>query len=287
VDLPSSPLACRTAAAGAISPSPQDAYPPAQVALLVEQVGVKKATSPLVETLALGLLAGAFIAFGAMFYTLVVTDNPLGFGPGRLLGGLAFSLGLILVVVGGAELFTGNNLVVMAWAARQIRTAQLARNWTLVYAANLIGALGTALMVLWSGTLELGGGAVAETAVAIAQAKVALGVMEAFFRGILCNVLVCLAVWLCFAAHDVPGKVLAIIFPISAFVALGFEHSVANMYLIPVAILAGAEGVTAAGFLANLVPVTLGNIVGGGVFVALVYWLIYLRHDGANGAAPS
>jgi formate/nitrite transporter len=287
VDRPSSPLACRTAAAGAISPSPQDAYPPAQVALLVEQVGVKKATSPLVETLALGLLAGAFIAFGAMFYTLVVTDNPLGFGPGRLLGGLAFSLGLILVVVGGAELFTGNNLVVMAWAARQIRTAQLARNWTLVYAANLIGALGTALMVLWSGTLELGGGAVAETAVAIAQAKVALGVMEAFFRGILCNVLVCLAVWLCFAAHDVPGKVLAIIFPISAFVALGFEHSVANMYLIPVAMLAGAEGVTAAGFLANLVPVTLGNIVGGGVFVALVYWLIYLRHDGANGAPPS
>jgi formate transporter len=287
VDRPSSPLASQAAAPAAISPSPQDAYPPAQVALLVEQVGVKKATLPLVETLALGLLAGAFIAFGAMFYTLVLTDNPLGFGPGRLLGGLAFSLGLILVVVGGAELFTGNNLAVMAWVAGQIRTGQLARNWTLVYAANLIGALGTALMVLWSGTLELGGGAVAETAVGIAQAKVALGVMEAFFRGILCNVLVCLAVWLCFAAHDVPGKVLAIIFPISAFVALGFEHSVANMYLIPVAMLAGAEGVTAAGFLANLVPVTLGNIVGGGVFVALVYWLIYLRHDGANGAAPS
>jgi formate transporter len=287
VDRPSSPLASQAAAPAAISPSPQDAYPPAQVALLVEQVGVKKATLPLVETLALGLLAGAFIAFGAMFYTLVLTDNPLGFGPGRLLGGLAFSLGLILVVVGGAELFTGNNLAVMAWVAGQIRTGQLARNWTLVYAANLVGALGTALMVLWSGTLELGGGAVAETAVAIAQAKVALGVVEAFFRGILCNVLVCLAVWLCFAAHDVPGKVLAIIFPISAFVALGFEHSVANMYLIPVAMLAGAEGVTAAGFLANLVPVTLGNIVGGGVFVALVYWLIYLRHDGANGAAPS
>ena len=287
MDRPSPPLPSRTAAPAAISPSPQDAYPPAQVALLVEQVGVKKATLPLIETLALGLLAGAFIAFGAMFYTLVLTGNTLGFGPGRLLGGLAFSLGLILVVVGGAELFTGNNLVVMAWAARQITTGQLARNWTLVYAANLIGALGTALMVLWSGTLELGGGAVAETAVAIAQAKVALGVTEAFFRGILCNVLVCLAVWLCFAAHDVPGKVLAIIFPISAFVALGFEHSVANMYLIPIAMLAGAEGVTAVGFLANLVPVTLGNIVGGGVFVALVYWLIYLRHDGANGAARS
>jgi formate/nitrite transporter len=127
------------------------------------------------------------------------------------------------------------------------------------------------------GVLDLGGGAVAETARAIAQDKVALGFTEAFFRGILCNVLVCLAVWLCFAAHDVAGKVLAIIFPISAFVALGFEHSVANMYLIPIAMLAGAESVTVAGFLANLVPVTLGNIGGGGVFVALIYWLIYLR----------
>jgi formate/nitrite transporter len=261
----------------AVSPSPQDAYPPAQIALLVAQVGVRKATLPAVPTLALGVLAGAFIAFGAMFFTLVMTDNPLGLGPGRLLGGLAFSLGLILVVVGGAELFTGNNLVVMAWADRKITGVQLARNWTLVYAANLVGALGSALMVHWSGTLELGGGAVAETAGAIARAKVTLGFAEAFFRGILCNVLVCLAVWLCYAAHDVPGKVLAIVFPISAFVALGFEHSVANMYLIPIAMLAGAEGVTAAGFFRNLAPVTLGNVVGGGVFVALVYWLIYLR----------
>jgi formate transporter len=277
VDRPSSPLASGTAAPPAVSPSPQDAYPPAQVAVLVEQVGVKKATLPAVPTLALGLLAGAFIAFGAMFSTLVMTDSPLGFGPGRLLGGLAFSLGLILVVVGGAELFTGNNLVVMAWAARKITTAQLARNWILVYAANLVGSLGTALMVLWSGVLELGGGAVAETAITLAQAKVALDVTEAFFRGILCNVLVCLALWLCFAAHDVSGKVLAVVFPISAFVALGFEHSIANMYLIPIAMLAGAEGVTVAGFLANLVPVTLGNVIGGGVFVALIYWLIYLR----------
>ena len=277
MDRPSSPLASRTAAPAAISPSPQDAYPPAQVALLVEQVGVKKATLPAVPTLALGVLAGAFIAFGAMFSTLALTGSPLGFGPGRVLAGLAFSLGLVLVVVGGAELFTGNNLVVMAWAARKITTGQLLRNWALVYVANLVGALGSALMMWWSGALGLGGGAVAETAIAIAEAKVALGFTEALFRGILCNVLVCLAVWLSFAAHDVPGKVLAIIFPISAFVALGFEHSVANMYLIPIAMLAGAESVTAAGFLANLIPVTLGNIVGGGGFVALVYWLIYLR----------
>ena len=276
MDRPSSPLASRTAAPAAISPSPQDAYPPAQVALLVEQVGVKKATLPAVPTLALGVLAGAFIAFGAMFSTLALTGSPLGFGPGRVLAGLAFSLGLVLVVVGGAELFTGNNLVVMAWAARKITTGQLLRNWALVYVANLVGALGSALMMWWSGALGLGGGAVAETAIAIAEAKVALGFTEALFRGILCNVLVCLAVWLSFAAHDVPGKV-AIIFPISAFVALGFEHSVANMYLIPIAMLAGAESVTAAGLLANLIPVTLGNIVGGGGFVALVYWLIYLR----------
>jgi formate/nitrite transporter len=248
------------------------------VALLVEQVGVKKATLPALQTLALGLLAGAFIAFGAMYFTLVMTGSPLGFGPARLLGGLAFSLGLILVVVGGAELFTGNNLIVMAWADRKITTRQLARNWALVYLANFAGALGTALLVHWSGALALGGGAVAETAGAIAQAKVALGFGEAFFRGILCNVLVCLAVWLCFAAHDVPGKILAIVFPISAFVALGFEHSIANMYLIPIAMLTGAEGVSVAGLLGNLVPVTLGNVIGGGVFVAAIYWVIYLRH---------
>jgi formate transporter len=212
-----------------------------------------------------------------MHFTLVMTGTALGFGPARLLGGLAFSLGLILVVVGGAELFTGNNLIVMAWAERKITTLQLLRNWGLVYLANLAGAVGTALMVHWSGTLALGDGAVAATAVRLAEAKIALSFGEAFFRGVLCNILVCLAVWLCFAAHDVASKVLAIVFPISAFVALGFEHSVANMYLIPIAWLAGAETITWAGFVGNLVPVTLGNIVGGGVFVAAVYWLIYLR----------
>lgn len=261
----------------AVSPSPQDAYPPTEVARLVEQVGVKKATLPALQTIALGLLAGAFIAFGALYYTVVVTNAGLGFGPSRMVGGVAFSLGLILVVVGGAELFTGNNLIVMAWAERKITTAQLLRNWWLVYLANLVGALGTAVMVHWSDTLALADGAVGQSAIRIAEAKVGLAFGEAFFRGVLCNVLVCLAVWLCFAAHDVASKILAIVFPISAFVALGFEHSVANMYLIPVAMLTGADGVTVAGFLANLVPVTLGNIVGGGVFVALVYWLIYLN----------
>jgi formate/nitrite transporter len=263
----------------AVSPSPQDAYPPAQVARLVEQVGVRKATLPVVQTVALGLLAGAFIAFGAMYFTLAMTGNGLGFGPSRMLGGLAFSLGLILVVVGGAELFTGNNLIVMAWAEGKVTTRQLLRNWGLVYLANMAGAFGSVLLVHWSGALMLAGGEVAETAVRIAEAKVTLGFAEGFFRGILCNVLVCLAVWLCFAAHDVGSKVLAIVFPISAFVALGFEHSIANMYLIPIGWLAGSATVTPGGFVANLVPVTLGNIVGGGVFVAAVYWLVYLRHE--------
>jgi formate/nitrite transporter len=228
-------------ALSAVTASPQDAYPPAQIARLVGDVGVRKATMPVIQTTMLGVLAGAFIAFGAMYFTLVMTGTALGFGPARLLGGLAFSLGLILVVVGGAELFTGNNLIVMAWAERKITTLQLLRNWGLVYLANLAGAVGTALMVHWSGTLALGDDAVAATATRLAEAKIALSFGEAFFRGILCNTLVCLAVWLCFAAHDVASKVLAIIFPISAFVALGFEHSVANMYLIPIAWLAGAE----------------------------------------------
>jgi formate/nitrite transporter len=229
----------------------------------------------------LGVLAGAFIAFGAMYFTLVTTGTTLGFGPSRLLGGLAFSLGLILVVVGGAELFTGNSLIVMAWAEREITPVQLLRNWGLVYLANLAGAVGPALMVHWSGTLALSDGAVAATATRLAEAKIGLSFGEAFFRSVLCNTLVCLAVWLCFAAHDVASKVLAIVFPISAFVALGFEHSVANMYLIPIVWLDGAETITWVGFVGNLVPVTLGNIVGGGVFVAAVYWLIYLRRSKA------
>jgi formate/nitrite transporter len=268
--------AIRTGTLG-IQASPQDAYPPAQVARLVEQVGVRKANLPIPTTLMLGLLAGAFIAFGAMYFTGVMTGSTLGFGPSRLVGGVAFSLGLVLVIVGGAELFTGNSLIVMAWAERKVGLGRLLRNWVLVYLANFAGALGCAFMVTWSGTLGLGDGAVAATAIGIAEAKVALGFGEAFFRGVLCNTLVCLAIWLCFAAHGVASKILAIVLPISAFVALGFEHSVANMYLIPVVMLAGAEGVGVAGLVGNLVPVTLGNIVGGGVFVALVYWLVYLH----------
>lgn len=254
-----------------------DAYTPAKMAELVECIGVKKAALPVVPTFMLGLLAGAFIAFGAMFFTLVITNQYMGLGSSRLLGGVAFSLGLILVVVGGAELFTGNNLIVMAWADKKVTTTMLLKNWGLVYFANLIGAVGAAVLVYWSGTLSFGEGAVSETALEIAVAKVNLEPSQAFIRGILCNVLVCLAVWLCFSARDVSGKILAIIFPISAFVALGFEHSVANMYFIPLGMLISGGEISVIDFIHNLIPVTLGNIVGGSLFVAIVYWSIYLR----------
>ena len=269
-----------------------DAYAPDEIARRIELVGVKKAGQETIPVLTLAVLAGAFIAFGAMFYSVVMTGSDLGLGPSRLLGGVAFSLGLILVLVGGAELFTGNVLIVMGWAHGKVAFGGLMRNWGLVFVGNFVGAVGMAVLAHWSGFLHIGGDAVAATAIRIGAAKVALPWDVAFVRGILCNTLVCLAVWLCFAAHSVIDKVLAIIFPIAAFVALGFEHSIANMYFIPLAILAAADpallqaagvaadGLDGAGMVHNLVPVTLGNIVGGGVFVAMTYYVVYLRgHD--------
>lgn len=266
----------------ALEPHPLDVVPPARMARLVEDVGVRKVQLPFVSTLTLGILAGAFIAFGSMFFTVTITGSELGFGPTRLLGGLAFSLGLILVIIGGAELFTGNSLVVMAWASRRITTAALLRNWGLVYVGNLIGAVATAVLVHLSGVLSLGDGAVGITADMIANAKTSLDPGQAFVRGILCNILVCLAVWMCFAARSVPGKAVAIVFPITAFVALGFEHSIANMYLIPIGMLHQSGAIDVGVLLANLLPVTAGNIVGGGVLVALVYWLVYLHPSRAG-----
>ena len=265
------------------SPNPFEiyAYAPAEIAQRVESAGIAKAHLSTVQTLVLGALGGAFIAFGGMSYTVVVTGSELGFGPTRLLGGVAFSLGLILIVIGGAELFTGNNLIAMAWADRRVTTRRLLRNWLLVYLGNLVGAVATAVAVLLSGVLDIGDGDIATTAAAIARAKIELSATEAFIRGVFCNVLVCLAVWLCFAAHTVIGKAVAIVFPISAFVALGFEHSIANMYLISVGLFADGTVSSAEewlGLVQNLAVVTAGNIVGGTVLVALVYWLVYLRH---------
>ncbi len=254
-----------------------DAYSPKEMAARIETVGVAKAKLDFIPTMMLSILAGAFIAFGGAFYTIVVTDSGLGFGPTRLLGGMAFSTGLILVVVGGAELFTGNNLIAMAWADKKVTNTQLFRNWGIVYVGNFIGAVGTAVLIGVSGTLGFQDGAVAATALKIAEGKLALPMGEAFVRGVLCNTLVCLAVWLCFSARTVISKIFAILFPVSAFVALGFEHSIANMYLIPIGYFAGSENITLMGLFSNLLFVTLGNIVGGSGFVALTYWLIYLR----------
>jgi formate transporter len=258
-----------------LDPTGIEAYSPAEMAARVERAGVSKVHLPVLSVLALSILAGVFIAFGGMFYTLAITGSGFGFGPSRLLGGVAFSLGLVLVIVGGAELFTGNSLIVMAWASRRITLSALLRNWGIVYAGNFAGALGMVALAYLSGILSLDVGGFAETARTVAKAKLELPVDQAFVRGVLCNALVCLAVWLCYAARDVASKILSIVGPITAFVALGLEHSVANMYLIPIGMLAGT-GFDPAGLARNLFWVTLGNIVGGGGGVALVYWTIYL-----------
>ena len=264
-----------------------EAYSPREITEKVNLLGVTKARLPFLQTAMLGVLAGGFIGLGALFFTLVASDATLGFAATRVLGGLMFSLGLILVSVGGAELFTGNNLMVMALADRKITIAELLRNWIIVYAANAFGAIGLAVVVYLANHGAMNGGAVGAAYVKIAAAKTALPFGEAFFKGVLCNLLVCLAVWLAMAGHTVVDKILAIVFPISAFVAAGFEHSVANMYFIPLGLLLADTGVLPAGmslaslswsgFASNLIPVTLGNIVGGSVMVALVYYVIYRR----------
>lgn len=258
-----------------------EAYAPREIAARVNEVGVTKARLPLVTLALLGMLAGAFIGLGAMVFTLVASDASLSPSVARLLGGLTFSLGLILVVVAGAELFTGNNLLAMAWASGRVSTRELLRNWAVVCLANFVGAAGLALLVWLSGHGALDQGAVGRTVVRIATAKAQLPWAEAFFRGVLCNVLVCMAVWMALGGRSVTDKVLAIVFPITAFVAAGFEHSIANMYFFPLAMMLGAP-VGVADMLLNLLPVIAGNIVGGSVLVALVYWLIYLRPGAAN-----
>jgi formate transporter len=261
-------------------PDLSGAYPPQEIARKVERLGVTKAHSDALTLLVLAVLAGAFISLGALLFTVVVTESSLGFGPTRLLGGASFCLGLILVVVAGAELFTGNNLIAMAWASRLIGTREVVRNWLLAYAGNVIGCLGTVVLVVWADIASLGGGAVGETAVRIARAKAELPLGEAFARGILCNALVCLAVWLAIGARSVTDKVLAILFPITAFVAIGFEHSIANWFFLPFGLALDAKGVVAiAGAGWNIVAVTAGNVVGGTVLVAGVYWVAYLRGE--------
>jgi formate transporter len=270
-----------------------DALLPAEMAERAEAVGVRKAQSALAATFSLAVLAGAFIALGALFSTTVIagTASVWPFGVTRLLAGVVFSLGLILVVVGGAELFTGNNLIVMAWASHKVSTGAMLRNWAVVYLGNLVGAVGTAGLAILARQYTFGGGAVGVTLLSIARAKTDLDFGQAFFLGVLCNALVCLAVWLSYSARSTIDRMAVVVPPIAAFVAAGFEHSVANMYFVPVGLLlmavdpafaasAGLDlsGVTWTSFVArNLTPVTLGNVAGGAGLVAVVYWFVYLR----------
>lgn len=261
-------------------PYSADAHPPREIARKVESLGVAKAHTDSLTLLVLAVLAGAFISLGALFFTVVVTDAHLGFGVTRLLGGLSFCLGLVLVVVAGAELFTGNNLLAMAWASGLIGSRDVMRNWLLAYVGNVIGCLGTVLLAVWGDIAGLGGGAVGETAVHVASAKAGLSVGEAFARGVLCNALVCLAVWLAMGGRSVADKILAVLFPITAFVAIGFEHSIANWFFLPFGLALDGQGVVGvAGVARNLVAVSAGNIVGGTLLVAGVYWVAYLRGD--------
>ena len=261
-------------------PYPSDAYPPQEIARKVELLGVAKAHADTLTLLVLAILAGAFISLGALWFTVVITESTLGFGPTRLLGGVSFCLGLILVIVAGAELFTGNNLIAMAWASRRIGAREVIRNWLLAYLGNVIGCMATVLLVWWANIASLDNGAVGETALRIARAKAGLPVLEAFARGVLCNALVCLAVWLAIGARSVTDKILAIIFPITAFVAIGLEHSIANWFFLPFGLVLDTHGtVSITGSAWNIVVVTAGNVVGGTLLVSGVYWIAYLRGE--------
>lgn len=273
-----------------------DSLLPAQIAKKAEDLGVAKGNMDALSMLLLAVLAGAFISMGAVFSTVATTGtDALPWGVTRVLAGLTFCLGLILVVVAGAELFTGNNLLVMAFVSGKLSWRKLLRNWCIVYIGNFIGALATAVLMFASGQYQMAGGRVGMTALNIAQSKCMLTPVEAVVRGIYCNALVCLALWLCFSSRTTTGKILAILFPITAFVAAGFEHSVANMYFVPIGLIIKSAAPTTfwdaatdpqityqhlswVAFLAgNLIPVTIGNIIGGAGFVGLIYWMVYVR----------
>jgi formate/nitrite transporter len=287
-----------------------DALLPQEMATRAEYLGVRKAEMPFIKVFMLSVLAGAFISLGAIFATTVgaggmavaSADGTIAFNTGlpygltRLLMGFVFSLGLILVVVGGAELFTGNNLIVMAWANGKVTGRALLRNWAIVYLGNFVGSIGTVILMFFTRQYTFGANSVGITALKIGVAKVEFTFLQAIALGILCNALVCLAVWLTYSARSTLDKILAILFPITAFVAAGFEHSIANMYFIPYALfikdfdpnfvstvsdkVAHLDLLTWQAFLfSNLIPVTIGNIIGGAVLVAAIYWAIFLRPD--------
>jgi formate/nitrite transporter len=240
----------------------------------------------------LAVMAGGSIGLGALYYTIVASDAALSFATIRVVGGLVFSLGLAIVLVGGAELFTGNNLIVMAWASGKVSTKEVLRNWVIVYCGNFVGSIGLVILVLFSHHLDMNGGRIGLTILNTAVGKISPDMVTLFFKGILCNLLVCLAVWLAYAGRSVTDKIVGLILPISAFVAAGFEHCIANMYFLPMAWLLTEMGkipadfdasvITIPGIVHNLVPVTLGNIVGGAGFVGLAYWVVYRKGLGAS-----
>jgi formate/nitrite transporter len=272
-------------------PAPQppifnlQAYSPAEIKQAVEKVGVKKANLPYLASFMLAIVAGGGVGFGALYYTIVASDPTLGFATTRVLGGFVFTVGLALVLVGGAELFTGNNLIVMAWASGNVSTRTMLVNWAIVWVGNLIGALGLVVLVFLSHHVDMNDGRIGLSILSTAAGKIRPDMVTLFCKGILCNVLVCAAVWLAYAGRSVTDKLLAVMLPVSAFIAAGFEHCVANMYFLPFAWLLvqtghapanfDASSITIAGIVHNLVPVTLGNIVGGAGFVGAVYWAIY------------
>jgi formate transporter len=249
---------------------------PQDIAGQLTRAGAQRGLLTTRSLVVLGLLGGVYIGFGGALATLALSDSSLGYGFGRLAAGIAFSLGLIMLILAGGELFTGNNLMILALASRKLSTRSLLRNWAVAYTANAVGAVLLAFAIYQSGILD--GGEVKATAIKIAEAKARLMPAAALVRGCLCNMLVCLAVWMSVAARSFEGKVTAIIFPIAAFVALGFEHCIANFYLLAIGMLSGAH-VSVADVVRNLVPVTLGNVLGG-CALALAYWLVYLD-DGA------
>jgi formate transporter len=276
-----------------------DALLPAEMAVKAAETGVKKTATDSMRTFMLAILAGAFIAMGAVFATTVSAGAAsLPYGVTRLLAGVTFTLGLILVVVSGSELFTGNSLIIIAFANRRISLGRLLRNWGIVYAGNFIGSVFTAFLMFLTRQYTFGGGAVGLVALNTGEAKTSLAFVQAMVLGIFCNALVCMAVWMCYSARSTIDKILAIVPPIAAFVAAGFEHSIANMYFIPAALFikqlgtpAFFEAINKAPadfphltwgnfFIANLLPVTIGNVIGGAVMVGLMYWFIYLTKVG-------
>jgi formate transporter len=273
-------------------PTLEDKAPKNIAETIAQTVGVAKATSPWLTVFVLGILGGAYVGFGGFLSTTATFDMAAKFGMGftKLMGGAVFSVGLMLVVIAGAELFTGNTLMVSSVMSREISFGAMVKRWALVFTANFIGALLVTLIFFYSGLWKTADGALGLAAVKVASTKVHLTFSEALWRGIGCNWLVCLAVWMALAARQTIGKIFAIFFPVMCFVALGFEHCIANMYFIPTGILfvhwtqlpstAGIDigAINWVNFIwKNLLPVTMGNIIGGVVFVGMSYWGAYIR----------